>query len=120
MEKNGSADDGRKKRGENVDDYELGYRGSGHEGLSIYSGMENHVMVAEQKRTGHEKRSSERDKMEAQIRIPQQRSAVGYSDVEMGGRRGGLDTASDTKPAPQGGRDDQPPENDEAADGEEA
>ena len=44
-----------KKRGENVDDYELGYRGSGHEGLSIYSGMVNHVMVAEQKRTGHEK-----------------------------------------------------------------
>ena len=32
----------------------------------------------------HEKGPSERDKMKAQIRIPEQRSAVGYSDVEVG------------------------------------
>ena len=76
-------------------------------------------MVAEQKRTGHEKRSSERDKMEAQIRIPQKKSAVGYPDVAVGGRREGLDTACDTKLAPQGGRHDQPAKNDGAADGDE-
>ena len=46
--------------------------------------------------------------MEAQIRIPQQKSAVGCSDVEMGGRREGLDTACGTRTALQGGRDDQP------------
>ena len=37
----------------------------------------------------------ERDKMDAQIRIPQQRCAEGYSDVEVGGRREGLDIAYD-------------------------
>ena len=42
-----------------------------------------------------------------------------YPDVEVGGRREGLVTACDTKPAPQGGRDGQLPQNDEAADGEE-
>ena len=34
------------------------------------------------------------------------------------GRREGLKTGNDTMPAPQGGRDDQPPENDEAGGGE--
>ena len=76
-------------------------------------------MVAEQKRMEHEKSSSERDMMEAEIWIPQQRSAEGYSFVKMGGGREGSGAACDTKPTPQGGRDDQPPENDEAADGEE-
>ena len=47
-------------------------------------------MVAEQKCMEHEKELNKRDNMEAQIRIPQQRSAVGYSDVEVGGRREGL------------------------------
>ena len=47
-------------------------------------------MVAEQKRMGCEKDLAGRDKMEAQIQIPQQRSAMGHSDVEVGGRREGL------------------------------
>ena len=40
-------------------------------------------------------------------------------NVEVGGRREGLDTACGTRTALQGGRDDQPPEDGEAADGEE-
>ena len=76
-------------------------------------------MVAEQKRIGNENRSGERDKVEAQIRIPQQRGAVGCPSVEVGGRRAGLDAAYGTRTAPQGGRDVQPPEDAEAADGEE-
>ena len=64
-------------------------------------------MVAEQKCMGHERGPAERDRTEASIWIPQQRSGVGCPDVEVSGRSGGLDTAYDTKPAPQGGRDDQ-------------
>ena len=45
-------------------------------------------MVAEQKRMEYEKGPSERDKMEAQIRIPQQRSAMRYSNVKVGGEKG--------------------------------
>ena len=43
-------------------------------------------MVAEQKCMGHEQGPSERDKMEAQIRIPQQRSRLqgGQRDPERG------------------------------------
>ena len=63
-------------------------RGSGHEGPSFYSGMENHVMVAELKHMEHEEGSNKRDKMETQIRVSQQRCAVGYSDVEERGRTG--------------------------------
>ena len=43
--------------------------------------------------------ASECDKMEAQIRIPQQMSTEGHSDVEGGGRRERLDTAYDTRTA---------------------
>ena len=68
---------------------------------------------------GLEKGPDERDTMEAQIRIPQQRSAGGCSDVEVGGRREGLDTAYGTRTAPQGGCDDQSASDDEAADGDE-
>ena len=67
--------------------------------------MENHVMVAEQKCKEYEKGPGERDKMEAQIRIPQRRSDT---HVEVGGRMEGLDKAYDTMPVPQGGCDDQP------------
>ena len=57
---------------------------------------------------GMKKGQSERGKMEAQIRIPQQRSAVGYSDVEVGGcREEGLVAAHGTRTAPQGGCDAQ-------------
>ena len=42
----------------------------------------------------------------------------GYSDVEVGGRRERLDTAYGTRTASQGRCDDQPPEDDEAADGQ--
>ena len=66
---------------------------------------------------GHEDGPDERDKMETQVRVPQQRSAVGYSDVEVGGRRKRLDTAHGTRTAPQGRCDHQSPENDEATDG---
>ena len=62
-------------------------------------------MVAEQKRMEHEKGSSECDEVEAHICVPQQRRAVGYPCVRVGGRREGLDTAHDTKPALQGGCD---------------
>ena len=53
IEENGSVDVGRKNRGQNLDDNELGYlrwRGSNHEGTPFGSGMENHYMVAEQER----------------------------------------------------------------------
>ena len=62
-----------------MDDSELGYlqwRTSDHRGFAFLFW------------------DGERDKMEAQSRISQQRSAVGHSDVELGGRREGLDTAN--------------------------
>ena len=45
-----------------------------------------------------------------------QRSAIGHSDVEMGGRRGRLDTARGTRTTLRGRCDDQSPEDDETAD----
>ena len=57
MEEKRFAHSGRVHRGENLEDHDLGYlrwRGSGHEGTSIYSGMKNYDMVAEQKRVEHE------------------------------------------------------------------
>ena len=43
---------------------------------------------------------------------------MAYSNVEVCGRTEALDTASGVRTAVQGGRDDQPPEDGEAADGE--
>ena len=62
-------------------------------------------MVAELERLGHEEGPSESDKMEAQIRISQQRSAVGHSDVKVGGRKYWMQFYG-TRTAPQGGCDD--------------
>ena len=51
VEEDGSANNSRKGRGQNLDDYELGclrWSVSGHEGTSLYFGTENQYMVAEQ------------------------------------------------------------------------
>ena len=57
---------------------------------SVYFGMENCSMMAEQKRMEHEKSSSERDIMEAEIWIPQQRSASGIPQCQNGRWKGRL------------------------------
>ena len=96
MQEMGPADVVRKNGGQILDDYELVYlswRGSDHEGFALYSGMENHVMVAERQRMGYEQGPGKRDKMEAQMWVSQQTSAAGQSDVEVGGKRERLDTA---------------------------
>ena len=53
---------------------------------ALHCGMENYDMVGEQKRVGHEDGSGEREKMETQIRVSQQRSAVAHPYVKVGGR----------------------------------
>ena len=63
--------------------------GSDHEALSFRFGMESHEVVAEQERLERVEGPRERDKMEAQTGIPQLRCAVGYPDLEVGGRREG-------------------------------
>ena len=55
-----------------------------------------------------EQRPNERDKMEAQIRLPQQRSTLKHPDVQVNGEK--------KKTGPQGKRDDHLRENDEATD----
>ena len=73
-------------------------------------------MVAELKRMERER--GQRDKMEALIGFSQHESAVGFFDVEVGGRRERLDTAFGTRTVPQK-NDDQLAQGDEAANGEE-
>ena len=46
---------------------------------------------------GHEDGSGERDKMETQVRVSQQRSAVRHLHVEVGRREEGLDTSNVTR-----------------------
>ena len=85
MEEKRFADHGPEERGENLEDYDLGcvwWRGSVREGTSICSGMERNDMVAEQKRVEHDDGPGERDKMETQVRVAQQRSAVGHPRCE--------------------------------------
>ena len=73
-------------------------------------------MVAEQKRMEHENGPNEHDKMEAQFVLHNRGAQVGYSDVKVGGRREGLDTADGAGTTPQGGRDIQFTRVDETSD----
>ena len=81
--------------------------GSSHEVISIYSGMEKCDVVAGQERMEHGDGPGERDKMETQVRVSQQRSAVGHRQCPNGRERG--NTGS------QGRCDRQPPEDGVAA-----
>ena len=87
MEEHGPADDDREERGNiwktmtwGTDDGEVPVMS----GPSIHSGMENCGMVVEQKRVVCEDGPDERDKMEAQVRVSQQRSYAGHPNGHAG------------------------------------
>ena len=88
VKETGSSVAGRKNFGQDTDDNELncvGWKSSNHAGTSLDPGMENHYMVPEQERVEHGEGPNKHHAMEAQIRNPQQRSAVGHPDVKVGG-----------------------------------
>ena len=74
-------------------------------------------MVAEQKRLEHEDGPDERDKMDTQLRVSQERGDEGHPNDNVGGRRPHW-TRISTRASASGGRcHNRPPEDDVATDG---